>query len=345
MSHTRTFADPPRWSSDLSMEQRRARGRSLRDEVSFADSLETASSGIDVWLCGHRGLESFTPVVLAGKRTVLDVVDVRDALPGPWELDVVALARQVAVSEGPRFVADAAAGYQQALAELGGVPLHAMGDQALAVATRALGSGAGLSATGAENRFVTGGDHPRLRRDRVAARWGSAVVDAPDAAREFAHYRETVSEALGQLMLHYRVVDALADESGRLLVLLNHGRGDVIVLEAIPVDVTPLEDLCGSWRDGSDLQRVLLAGQTLPLAPTEMMGWTTSSDGSIARAWSRARALSKGKPADLGGRRRRARLHGLTLGLLHGRTGDAATLAGFLGQSEKFPRALTRLVN
>lgn len=352
----RDYADPPRVPTSPSSAEREYLGRLRRKEVGFAEALasvtpdrggETDSpgpTGIDVWLVGEAGVASLMPVDGSGESSILDFTNVDDALPGPWELDVVALARHVAKNDGGRVVPDMAEGYRRAVTSLAHAPLHARTERAVALATRSTRDALGASAEAALERLVKSGDEPLLRRDRVAKRWDAPVVDAEGVERELAHYRETVAEPVAALISHYSVADAVSDESGRLLVLLARQADDVILLEAIPAGPTPLEESVGAWRHGSDLQRVLLVRESLPLVPPEMLGWTTSPEGNVARAWARARALPKGAKVDLGGRRRRARAYGTVLGLLHARSGDAAMLAGYLGLTPKFGAALAAAV-
>lgn len=340
----REYADPPRVPVTPSSAEREHLGRLRRKDIGFTEALTSASSGIDAWLVGEAGVGSMMPVTANADISLLDITDVDSALPGPWEQDVVALARRVAKQDGNRVIPDLAEGYRRAVTSLAHAPLHARNERAIALAARATGEATGSSAEAAQERLVKAGDEPILRRDRVARRWDSDVEDADGIDRELAHYRETVTEPVAQLIAHYAVADAVADDAGRLMVLLAGQRDDVIVLEALPAGPTPLEARVGAWRHGSDLQRVLLARESLPLVPPEMLGWTTSPEGDIARAWSRARALPKGAKVDLGGRRRRARAYGTVLGLLHGRTADAAMLAGFLGMTPKFGAALAAVV-
>lgn len=336
------YADPPRIPTS-SFAEREHVGRRRRKEIGFEAAFAQASSGITVWLVGPAGTASISPVAQPG-GVVLDVLDVDDALPGPWEADVLALAREVAAQSGVRVVPDLAEGYRRAINTLAREPLHAQHERALMVAGRGVPDVAGVSAAAATLRLASAGDEPALLRDRVAKRWDAPVADALNAEREFAHYRETVAEPVAQLVSQYRVADAVSDETGRLMVLLARQSGDVILLEAVPSGPTPLESALGAWRHGSDLQRVLLARETLPLVPAEMLGWTTSADGTVARVWGRARSAPKGEKVDFGGRRRRARALGGALGLLHGRTGDAAMLSGFLGMTPKFGDALAAAV-
>lgn len=345
MTPWRTYADPVVLDPVQSAKERRDAGRALRDERPFAVALAQAESmsvtGIVVPLVAATP-DSFGPVDTGFGAAVLDVLDVDDALPGPWEWDLLLLARGVKGAPAVRALAE---GYQAGVAAIAGRPLHAARDEAADIGGRLARGLRGENASGAEALLVASG--PRLRPGRVAERWG-VPVSAPlgDVTRELAQYRESVSEPVAALLAHYRVADALAAEDGRLIALLAHGSAphrDVILLEATAVGPSPLEPLVGAWREGSDIQRVLLARESLPLVPQAMQGWSTSPDGSVARVWARARALP-GRAPDLGGRRKRAASMGTVLGLIHAAGGDANALHGYLGRSRRFGDALVDAV-
>jgi hypothetical protein len=296
--------------------------------------LRQAGTGYVVWMCADA-----LDAVAGPTGVVLDAVHVDDSLPGPWEADLIDLALRRDM--GGRAVEEMATGYQQGVAAIAADPLHSARADALSRSRRladGVDADAAQSADTAARRLVASG--ARLRRDRVEARWGCAVDDVADLGSEVAQYRESLPEADARLLAQYRVADALAGGDGRLLILLARGSDsdDVLLLEATAALPSTREDAFGAWRDGSDVQRVLLAREAVPLVPAEFAGWSTSADGAIARVWSRARAATA-RP-DLGGRRARARRLGVALGLLHAANADAASLAGYLGHSRKFPSAV-----
>jgi hypothetical protein len=326
MTSWRTYADPPASDPSLSRAERKGRARALRDELPFAQALSTAGTGYVVWMCADA-----LDAVAGPTGTALDAVHVDDALPGPWETDLIDLALHQGM--GGRAAESMAEGYQQGLAAVAAEPLHAAQAEALR-RSRRLAAGvtaeAAQSTTTAVRRLVSSG--ARLRRDRAEA--------IGDLGSEMAQYRESLPEHDARLLAQYRVADAVAGEGGRLLVLLARGTDgdDVLLLEATATHPSTRESSFGAWRDGSDVQRVLLAREAVPLVPAEFAGWSTSADGAVARVWSRAR-LAVEVP-DLGGRRARARRLGTVLGLLHAATGDAASLSGYVGHSRKFPLAV-----
>ena len=88
---------------------------------------------------------------------------------------------------------------------------------------------------------------------------------------------------------------------------------------------------------------------SVPLVPPQLSGWSTSVDGALGRVWQRARAgasgdavrqAAAGRPGHVGEASRR----GALLGVVHACTGDAALLAGYLGNSSRFPEALADAV-
>lgn len=333
----RTYADPPQSDGALDAAQRRSRGRERRHDVDFDDALDDNASGYVVWMCADA-----LGAVQGPRAPIIDALAVDDALPGPWEADLLDLARRRGLTGGAAEVM--AQAYQAAVAAIAAEPLHAVRAAALRRASRLakdIEPAAVASSEAAVRRLVSGKSAPaQLRSDRVSLRWGAEAGPAQDLGAELAQYRESLPEPTARLLAQYRVADALADSAGRVLILMARGQGtdDVILLEAAPAEASSREDDYGAWRDGSDVQRVLLARESVPLIPSEFAGWSTSADGATARVWSRARA-AKSLP-DWGPKRARARALGSALGLLHATTGDAASLAGYLGHSSRFPEAV-----
>ncbi len=334
MTAWRTYADPPESDPSLSRFERKARGRARRDDIGFADALRTAGSGYVVWMCADA-----LDAVVGPAGVVLDAAHVDDCLPGPWESDLLDLAARQGM--GGRAAEAMAEAYQRGISAVAAEPLHAARAEALRrsrALADAVSPNAAQSTVTAVRRLVSPG--ARLRHDRISSWWGGAVESASDLGAEMAQYRESLPEADARLLAQYRVADAVAGDDGRLLVLLARGSDgdDVLLLEAASAEPSTREVSFGAWRDGSDVQRVLLAREAVPLVPAEFAGWSTSADGAVARVWSRARAATA--QPDLGGRRARARRLGAALGLLHAANGDAASLAGYVGHSRKFPAAV-----
>jgi hypothetical protein len=338
MTAWRTYADPPWTDPELTRLDRRSQGRDRRAAMHFAEALATGGTGFVVWMCADS-----LDAVDNGDAVALDAVHVDDAAPGPWEWDLLDLAATVA-DDGAKAVEALAEAYRQAIMGLADEPLHSVRSTALRRARR-LADGVPVrsaqSADTAVRRLVS--STATLRPDRLARHWGSDVAVC-DVSQEIAQYRESLPEGTALLLAQYRVRDALACLDGRIMTLMTRGSDaeDVVLLEGAPAGPSPREPAVGAWRGGSDVQRVLLARETVPLVPGELTGWSTSADGATARAWSRAR-MSQQSP-HLGGARKRARRLGAVLGVLHSTGSDAAMLAGYLGQSPRFVKAVREAV-
>jgi hypothetical protein len=340
----RTYADPPQTDPGLTRDQRRERGRQARDDIGFDDALRTGGTHQPVWMCADALDAVVDPIGTGRPGVVMDAAHVDDALPGPWERDLVDLARRRARTG--RSIEALAEGYQQGVAWVADVPLHEAHAEALRRARRLARDAplpAALSHATAVRRLVS--RDARVRPGRAAERWGGEVTSWADPTAELAQYRESLPEAAARILAQYRVADAVAGPRGQLLVVMARGSGadDVILLEAVPAQPSSREVRMGAWREGSDVQRVLLAREAVPLVPAEFMGWSTSPDGSTGRAWSRARASTAA--VDLGSGRGSARRWGTALGLLHAASADAAWLTGYIGRSRRFPAALRDVVN
>lgn len=344
MTPWRTYADPAQLDPARSADEQVFAGRTLRDAVPFREALTGSPTGIVVPLTGLRDIGGVGAVTTGAGAAVLDVVDVDDALPGPWEWELC----HVAGGLGERSVRALAEGYQEGVAALARAPLHSARARAVQIASRLARGQDGEDDAQTARRLVGKGAIPALRPDRVAARWQCPVARRAsplDLGREFAQYRETVAESVAALLSNYRIVDALESAEGHLSVLLAHGDRDVIVLEAVAVTASSWEPRAGAWREGSDVQRVLQARETVPLVPLTMLGWSTSPDGAVARAWSRARGVAGSRDATAkSGGRRRAHDAGVVLGLVHALGGDAGMLSGYLGRSGRFADALVDAV-
>lgn len=401
----RTYADPAVIDPAPTLAERKQFGRALRRTTPFDQTLaidarmrgselpgmgelaaaisRAPKSGLVVSLVGDIAVPTIGAVD-SGDGTLLDVLNVDDALPGPWEYDVLRLAVSIGCAVPKRrdrsnALRTLAEGYRDAVQRMAREPLHTARASAREASRKLARDARPSNYAEAERRFARKG---ALALDRLAAAWQSPVTTAPEEmVREFAQYRETAADADAALLSRYRLADAAVAADGRVAVLLTRGGvHDALLLRASPVRESPLEAALGAWREGSDIQRVLWARELLPLAPPDLLGWSTSADGAIARVWSRGRSTpasgksetGKGGRAKSGGAKsggakdggaksggaksgraktnagsltpKRARAFGTVLGLVHAGSGDAAMLAGYLGESAAFGNALAEAV-
>lgn len=339
-----------------------------------ADLAPQRHTGLTVQLCGDAHLLNFG-VYASPERTLLfDVNDFDETLPGPFEWDVKRLAASVTVAalqngstraKAHRAALVATEAYRTGmihLAELGELavwyeriaadellPLVRRDDrvrfanrlakarrrtslQALAKLTETDGSGA---------RHIVD-DPPLLER--------TTDLDRVALGKIFSDYRSSLSEERRLLLDRYRFVEAARKVVGvgsvgtRCFVLLLEGRdeGDPLILQIKEAGRSVLEPHLPPTAYDHQGRRVV-CGQRLTQAASDIfLGWMTGP-GQRHFYWRQLRDM-KGSaevetmsPATL---RDYARLCGRALARAHARSGDRIAIAGYLGTSDVFDRAV-----
>jgi hypothetical protein len=373
------YADPPTVDPQMTAQQRRDLGRLRRRDAPFDSALTVPGSTEDVWdaLRSRRLDHSPAIMVLAvGPRAIVvpthlhgrrlwDFSTVDDMLPMSFETDLLAHALRLAGSVKHRqqghVVRALVSSYTQALhASLAqrrtdwmrfGITYSAsLNRSALAKMSSASFNS---FAAGMKNFINSSGQS--LRVGRLARWWGVGKEEVQDVLgpgleSEFAQYRETLSDADAGALVDYRIISGYQSPHGDVLVLLGGMRSsDMILLHAQAVAASPFEGNWGLWRQGSDVQRVLVARATAPIMAWDLTGWSTAPDGSVGRVWSRLRWRPPLKETNIRKdpaiAERHAVVQGACLGLSHARTGDAWAIAGYLGKSDRFAKALVRAVS
>lgn len=377
-TRTTAYADPPAVNPELTASQRRSTGRDRHHDAPFESVVALGGSGTDPWSAIaelHPEKSSGLVVLATGPRATVrpvskhgvrrwDFSDVDDMLPMSFEVDLIAhgvqLAAMVKRRDRHKLVERFFSAYSKALFEsldqqrsdwsyFGDGYSASLGRAQSAKMPRA----SLTSFDCAVSTFVRPSD-VSLRIGRLARWWGVDRTDLSDdggsgVGLEFAQYRETLSDADASALSGYRVVDHVGAPHGDVVVLLVGGqKGDLVLMHGRTVRESPFERVWGLWRQGSDIQRVLVARSAVTIMPVEYTGWSTSSDGTVGRVWSR---LQWGPtPDSRNSSHRHPSVHlqaiaqGACLGLSHARTGDAWALAGYLGKSHRGAHTLARAV-
>lgn len=133
-----------------------------------------------------------------------------------------------------------------------------------------------------------------------------------------------------------------------VVLLLGDAGGDPLLLQAKEAQASVLERFLGESTYDNHGQRVVEGQRLMQSASDILLGWirTVGLDG-VERDFY-VRQLWDGKGAanieamEPSGMEAYARVCGWTLARAHARSGDAAAIAGYLGSSDRFDRALAR---
>ncbi|UXY27158.1 DUF2252 domain-containing protein [Streptomyces sp. HUAS TT20] len=342
--------------------------------VMAADLASQPNTGLGVQLCGDAHLLNFGVYASPERVLLFDLNDFDETFPGPFEWDVKRLAASVAVAgrengfPEPKVrgaVLAAAAAYRgsmRRLASLGELAVWYERIEADSVPT---------IARSARRRSRVESTLTRARRRTSLQALGklTETVDgqpriiqvppllepagAPDMAslrKIFSDYRSTLAEERRVLLDRYRFVDAARKVVGvgsvgtRCFIVLLLGRNgdDPLFLQIKEATKSVLEDHLPSGPYVHPGHRVVAGQRLLQAAGDIFLGWMTGPQGR-AYYWRQLRDM-KGS-ADVAGITpaglvEYAGLCGTALARAHARSGDRIAIAGYLGITDVFDRAV-----
>ena len=342
--------------------------------VMAADLAAVPNTGLTVQLCGDAHLLNFGVYASPERALLFDVNDFDETLPGPFEWDVKRLTASVAVAARENGQDDEHA-WQAALAAVRAYRLamrQFAGLGELDTWYTRIDTNAVLPLIGKpkqRKRAEANLEHARRRTSLQALgkltelRDGHRrIVDDPPLLevvnradlrtvnKIFSQYRSTLPEERHLLLDRYRLVDAARKVVGvgsvgtRCYILLLTGRDDQdpLFLQIKEAGPSVLEEYLPAGPHTHHGHRVV-AGQRLTQAASDIfLGWMTGPAGR--HYYGRQLRDMKGSaevetmpPATL---RRYAELCGTTLARAHARTGDRIAIAGYLGKTDAFDRAV-----
>ncbi len=346
--------------------------------VTMAADLGTLpSSGITVQLCGDAHAANFGIFAAPDRRMVFDVNDFDETLRGPFEWDVKRLAASVAVLARDIGLSDKKAARSAAAS----VESYRTTMQTLAAAStldvwylrvdvdelvRRLGrTSLSSSATAARKKASrNSGDvavakltemHDGVRRFRDLPPLLARIDDEgmADAVGDiYARYVTTLPLDCAVLLSRYslrsaalRVVGVGSVGTRALVVLLESGDGEPLILQLKQAGPSVLERYLSASRFGAAHGRRVVAGQRLIQAAGDpFLGWADASDGREHDYYVRQLRDMKGSidTALLDGDALTVygQVCGGVLARAHARTGDASVIAGYLGHKVDFDEAV-----
>lgn len=336
----------------------------------MADDLAgTLSSGLAVQVCGDASLTNFGLFDAADRSLVFEIDDYAETALGPWEWDMKRLATSFAVTArhrgfGAAEVRAAAqkpvAAYRKAMNRLAQMSyLDAWHGRVLADGVRGIVEGGGP-----RKRHLEGRSTSRSPRSLIVDLNGApAIVTRPpdvvplssgdrpgpltgEVEDVFARYRQNLAPSRRVLLERYEAIAAAATATGIsrvgipgfVLLLVGRDERDRVLLELKRTSASVLEDV-GAGEPGP---RVVSGQRLMQVVEDPFLGWSQdhSGDHYVVRRVPEMRAqwdVDRGSPRRL---RRYAKLCGWALARAHARSGDVPAIAGYLGTSDGFDRAI-----
>ncbi|NJR64852.1 MAG: DUF2252 domain-containing protein [Leptolyngbyaceae cyanobacterium CRU_2_3] len=343
--------------------------------VMASDLATTPTTGLHVQACGDCHLLNFGGFATPERNLVFDVNDFDETLPAPWEWDVKRLATSIVVA-GRHIKVSAKSSQEAARAAVRSYREH-MGEYAQmsplgvwysCIDAKVLGE---FSEGSGHRQRVEQQVEKALTRTSAQAlpKWSEAVhgqwriMDNPplmyhlpsddllevEIESVLQQYRQTLRDDLHVLLDRYRLVDIAIKVVGVgsvgtrcVVALLMADDNDPLFLQLKEARASILEQYLGKSDYPNHGQRIV-SGQRLMQAASDMfLGWTRSDRGHDfyvrqLRDMKTSVDIEKLSSAELIGY---AALCGWALARAHARSGDSARIAGYLGKSDPFDRAI-----
>jgi len=344
--------------------------------IMAADLAGTPVTGLRVQLCGDAHLLNFGGFATPERRLLLDINDLDETLPGPWEWDLKRLAASfVFAARSNGFSAadqrEAALtcvrSYREHMIEYAAMTVLEiwyarlqLSDTLSTLHDKAARGRLKKQIKKAQSRSVPEHEFPKL----VDARGGKFVIkDAPplivhspqiNASREnleygLTRYREALPPERKVLLDRYRLMDFALKVVGVgsvgtlcAIALMMADGDDPLFLQIKQAGPSVLEAYAGKSKYANHGQRVVVGQHMMQAASDIFLGWSQGLEGR--QFYIRQLRDMKIKPLvelfNPGTMFDYATLCGWTLARAHARSGDPAMMAGYMGKSDIFDNAI-----
>lgn len=346
--------------------------------IMAADLATTPTSGIHVQLCGDAHLSNFGGFATPERRIVFDISDFDETLPGPWEWDIkrlvasmVVAGRQIRLPESDSMRAARATvrSYREHMADYAAMRSLEVWYDAIDIERflKVVDSDKKREQIRQRLEDVQEKNVPEFLFPKLAEHQGTAprikddpplifhptVEQAPGVTTDYrealAVYRESLAEHLRTLFDRYRFCDfavkvvgigSVGTRCGVALFMASDD--DPIFLQVKEATASVLEPHVGKSRHPNHGQRVV-AGQRLMQSASDLfLGWARGPTG-IDMYFRQLRDMKISpiiESFDAGDLRTYGRACGWALARAHARSGDAASITGYMGASEVFDDAI-----
>lgn len=336
-----------------------------------ADLAHTPTTGLRVQACGDAHLCNFGAYATPERRVIFDVNDLDETLPAPWEWDVKRLAasfvlasrhngfREEQARESARRCVQS---YRDRMAEFSEMTalevwyadidvktlMSGVDEETRERAKRRLAKARDRTALDDFPKFVVSdGGAPTIRDNPPLIFHWRGEVEGEQMKRiqqAFGLYRDSLAEHLRVLLDRYQVMDHAIKVVGVgsvgticAILLLMAGNDDALFLQVKQARESVLEPYAGKSRHGNHGQRVVTGYKLMQAASDLFLGWTHGAHGDFY-----VRQLKDVKikalveifgPETMSAY---ADACGWCLARAHARSGDPATIAGYLGKGDQF---------
>jgi uncharacterized protein (DUF2252 family) len=344
--------------------------------IMASDLAHTPTSGIRVQACGDCHLMNFGGFGTPERRIIFDINDFDETLPAPWEWDVKRLAASFVIAgrnnqfrksdtrQGAVRCARSYREHMHSYAEMGVLEIwyQRLDNMVALIKRRKWKKIVQKQIAKASSRTVAEHDFPKLasiKNGRVRIRDNPPLIFHPTDLRAAEHdrlvkeafrrYRETLTDDLKALVDRYELKDVAMKVVGVgtvgnrcAIVLMMAGDDDPLFLQIKEAHESVLEPYAGTSVYSNCGQRVV-TGQRLMQAASDMfLGWTEEKGRHFYVRQLRdikieplveifdSRAL-----ADYG------EWCGWALARAHAKSGDAAMISGYLGNTNRFDDAVS----
>jgi uncharacterized protein (DUF2252 family) len=347
----------------------------------MAKDLSTSPvTGLQVQACGDAHLSNFGKFATPERNLIFDINDFDETLPGPWEWDVKRLAASVEVvarlhgfsrRRSETVVTTAVRAYREHMADAATM-------RTLEVWSARVDANDVLAHFPAKYQRGVKRDVKKAQRKdhtRAVAKLTERVdghvkfmedpplivhIDNTDGSMDevapvIDSYRATLGHDLQYLFDRFELVDVARKVVGvgsvgtRCWICLFEGpdlpKGDRLILQVKEAQASVLEPyLAPSSLDHHGLR--VVAGQRLTQAASDIfLGWTeapkTSREYYVRQLWDLKGSLDPMK-MDVSNLSYYGALCAMALARAHARTGDPVQIAGYLGSSDAFDRAIAQ---
>ena len=345
--------------------------------IMAADLAGTLTTGLRVQLCGDCHLLNFGVFATPERNLIFDVNDFDETLPGPWEWDVKRLAASFVIAgrhNGFRAGESRAAAlavvrsYRRQMARFAGMRaldvwyerfdvkelLDRFPSKTIRQQTRAQLEKAehGLAEHELPDLIDQGGEQPRIR-DNPLLIYHPLHVEAVEFVEHlgeaFQEYRHSLPDERRVLLDRYHLADhavkvvgvgSVGTRCGILLLVA--GPADPLFLQVKEAQASVLEPYAGKLIYAHSGERVVVGQRLVQAASDLFLGWTHGHAGR--HFYVRQTRDVKVRPTVEIYRPKALSLYGEACGWVlaraHARSGDPASLAAYLGSSDRFNQAI-----